>query len=112
MLNKEIDCLNAELNRKDELLNAAKEKLQFWEQNLLNLDAKLDNRLRQRVESCANQISAINSSNAFLNIAQSQINNSDFMNPPSVSSQYAGNQSYEQPSSLDNSIIVLDKNGP
>ncbi len=77
----------------------------------MNLDSNSDNRLKQRVEMCASQISTLNNSAAFINVAQ--INSSslnDFMNPSSVSSQYAANQSFEQPPSLDNSIIILDKN--
>ena len=89
-------------------MNSSKEKLQYWEQHLLNLESSLDHRLRQRIESSANQLSSLNNSTSFI----SQINSSnlnDFMNPSSVNSQYA-NQSFEQQS--DSSIIIIDKNGP
>lgn len=99
------------MNRKDELINSAKERLQYWEQQLLALESSLDHRTKQRIESSANQLQALNNSSTF--ISQMSVNNSslnDFMNPSSVSSQYA-NQSFEQQAS-DSSIILIDKNAP
>ncbi|RNA33543.1 mediator of RNA polymerase II transcription subunit 28 [Brachionus plicatilis] len=95
-LNEEIECLRAELIRKDELLTETKKKIAGCEQVLRNLSTNLDNKFKNRIEMTTQGYIPNENQLNFPNIPSNQ-------QPPSVS----GNQSFEQPSSLDNSVILL-----
>ncbi|CAF0713327.1 unnamed protein product [Brachionus calyciflorus] len=95
-LKEEIECLKAELNRKDELLQDTKKKIANCEQVLKNFGNNLDFQLKNRIEMTTQGYIPNENQLNFPNVASNQ-------QPPSVS----GNQSFDQPSSLDNSVILL-----
>lgn len=96
MLTQEIECLKAELTRKNELLTETKKKLANTEQVLKSLSINLDNKFKNRIEMTTQGYIPNENQLSYPNIPSNQ-------QPPSVS----GNQSFEQPSSLDNSVILL-----
>ncbi len=81
---KDIQCLKAELSRKDELLVVAKERVMFWDQALQQLHHNIDTQFKSRLDSCTNVLLSAENNN----------------NP--------ANQSFDQPPSLDNSVILID----
>jgi hypothetical protein len=90
---KEIQLLKAELSRKDELIAMVKARVVSWEHVLKQLCQGMDVHFKARLDSCTNVLTPAD-----------HINN----NPQSVMSQHPANQSFDQPSSLDNSVIVID----
>ena len=93
---KEIECLKAELSRKDELLQDTKKKIANCEQVLKNFSNSLEFQLKNRIEMTTQGYIPNETQLNFPNVPSNQ-------QPPSVS----GNQSFDQPSSLDNSVILL-----
>jgi len=94
LLREEIDCLAAELSRKTQVLNASKERLSLLESSLRRFNSDIENNFKNRLDTCA----------------QVLFTYEPHLNPLSVSSQHGANQSFDQPSSLENSIIAMDSN--
>lgn len=105
LIQEEIQCLNSELTRKTHLLNHTKEKLFNYEQSLKRVSIDIDNNFKNRLDSCAQVLNVFDQ--------QQQLHYQQQFNPSSVRSDHPAsvgpaNQSFEQPGSHENSIIVLD----
>jgi hypothetical protein len=108
LLQEDIQSLNSELTRKNHLLNHTKEKLFNYEQSLKRVSMDIDNNFKNRIESCAQVLNAYDQQQQQL-LYQQQFNPSSVRSDHAASVQ-AANQSFEQPGSHENSIIVLDSN--